>query len=127
MDPAAIGALLLYLFAAHVLMDFALQSETMAACKCPGTAHPAAQAVPWYFWLSAHAALHGAAAAAVLCCFGSPWWLVNFVFIGETLLHTAIDWGKCRRFYGIHTDQLLHYGCKLLWVAGGAYFHGGCS
>jgi len=108
-------ALLLFLLAAHVLMDFALQSETMALCKCRSCTNPIARSVPWYYWLLAHSLLHGAAVGIVLRWFDSDWNLVAAIVCGETLLHALIDHGKCEGWYRIHTDQLLHVACKLLW------------
>lgn len=60
-------ALLFFLLAAHALMDYALQSGTIAACKCRGSDHPVARTVPWYYWLVAHAVLHGTARLAPWC------------------------------------------------------------
>jgi hypothetical protein len=36
--------------------------------------------------------------------------------LAELLLHALIDRLKCRGWYGITVDQLLHLACKLLWV-----------
>jgi hypothetical protein len=117
-------ALLFFLLAAHALMDFALQGGTMAACKCRGCAEPVAKAVPWFYWLTAHALLHGAAVAAVVRWFGFDWNSAAILGIAETAIHWLIDHGKCAKWYGIHADQGLHLACKLLWwglVAGGAF------
>ena len=61
-------ALLFFLVAAHALMDYALQSETIATCKCRGCDSPVAKNVPWYYWLTAHTLLHGAAVGARRIC-----------------------------------------------------------
>lgn len=64
--------------------------------------------VPWYHWLAAHAAIHG---ACVLLVTGS-------VLLGalETCAHFAIDFGKCEGWFGIKTDQALHFACKAAWL-----------
>jgi hypothetical protein len=108
-------ALLLFLLAGHALMDFALQSETMATCKCRKCDNPIAKAVPWYYWLTAHSTLHGAAVGAVIRWFGYDWQVVAAFGLAETAFHWVIDHGKCQRWYGIHIDQGLHVACKLLW------------
>lgn len=103
---------LFWLLAGHVIADFALQSDAMAKGK---NRHrkteppPGAKYQPtWYYWLSAHSGVH---AAAVALATGS-------VFLGvcEWVAHWVIDFFKCENRYGIHTDQALHVGCKLLWV-----------
>jgi hypothetical protein len=121
-DPRPI-LLLLYLVAGHALVDFAWQSEAMALGKCPRTQHPAARAVPWYYWLAAHALLHGAAVGLVCQGMGVAPARTLALALAETLAHALIDLGKCRGWYGIHRDQALHLLCKLLWwcLAVGAF------
>jgi hypothetical protein len=116
-------ALLFFLLASHALMDYALQSETIAYCKCKGSDHPAAKAVPWYYWLTTHAFLHGAAVGVVIRWFGFEWTVVAILAVSETVIHWLIDYGKCRNWFNIHADQAFHIACKLLWwglIAGGA-------
>jgi hypothetical protein len=112
-----LAALLFFLVAAHALADYALQTEAIATCKCRGSDNPVAKSVPWYYWLTAHAFLHGAAVGAVLRWFGLGWDEVVAFAAAETAVHWLIDWGKCERWYGIHVDQGLHVGCKFAWVA----------
>lgn len=117
-------ALLFFLLAAHALMDYALQSETMATCKCRGCTDPVAKVVPWYYWLTAHAVLHGAAVGVVVRWFGFDWPAAVILGIAEAVLHGVIDYGKCRQWYDIHVDQGYHVACKLLWwglIAGGVF------
>ena len=116
-------ALLFFLLAAHALMDFALQTEMIAACKCRGSDHPVAKAVPWYYWLTAHAFLHGAAVGVVIRWFGFEWYAVAILATSETAIHWLIDYGKCQNWFNIHADQAFHVACKILWwglIAGGA-------
>jgi len=110
-----LAALLFFLLAAHALMDFALQSETMAVCKCRRCDNPIAKIVPWYYWLAAHSVLHGAAVGAVIRSFGYDWNLVVAFALAETAIHALIDHGKCQNWYAIHVDQTLHVACKILW------------
>ena len=115
-------ALLFALLAGHALVDFSLQTEWMARAKSRHAGPPAAydpklhgpvQAI-WPYVLSAHALQHG---LAVYLVTGQ---LV--LGLAETVAHALIDFAKCERLYGIHTDQALHVACKVLWIAmlGGA-------
>jgi hypothetical protein len=106
-----------YLLAGHALMDYALQGDAMATCKCRGSRHPAAAAVPWYYWLTAHALLHAAAVAVVVRLHGHAEHVALGFGLAEAVVHWLIDYGKCSRWYGIHVDQGLHVGCKLAWAA----------
>ena len=100
------------LLVGHALADFALQGPAMAKGK---NRHrktdppPGAKYQPtWHYWLSAHALIHG---GAVYLVTGSVW-----LGIAETIAHTVIDFGKCENWYGIHTDQAAHIGCKIIWT-----------
>ena len=115
--------MLFFLLAGHALMDFSLQTDTIAVCKCRRANHMIQQAVPWYYWLTAHALLHGAAVGLVVAM-GYPgnWNLIVGFGLAETLIHWVIDYGKCEKLYNIHIDQGLHILCKLVWwgmLAGG--------
>jgi|HubBroStandDraft_4_1064222.scaffolds.fasta_scaffold59624_4 hypothetical protein len=98
--------LLWWLVVGHALADFALQSDAMALGKNRHLSNKTG--VPWPYWLSAHAMIHGGTVAIIL---RSP---VLGVF--ETMAHWVIDFGKCEGYYGIHIDQALHGACKLLWL-----------
>ncbi len=108
-------ALLFFLMASHALVDYALQSETMASCKCRNCDSPVAKSVPWYYWLTAHALLHGAAVGAVVRWCGFDWNTVAALALAETVTHWVIDFGKCQQWFTIHLDQALHLICKLAW------------
>lgn len=88
----------------HFVADFALQGDRMAVEKCPGKD----VTLPWQWWLAAHAAIHGFVVAAVT---GLP-----FLGLGEWVLHALVDMAKCRKRYGLRTDQTLHLVTKLLWA-----------
>ena len=96
-----------WLVVGHALADFVLQSETMALGK---NRHLSSKtAVPWPYWLSAHALIHGGIVTLILT---SP-----LLGAFEAVAHWTIDFGKCDGYYGIHIDQGLHAACKLLWLA----------
>jgi hypothetical protein len=107
--------MLFFLLAGHALMDFALQSDAMAVCKCRCTDNPLQKSVPWYYWLTAHCLLHGAAVGVVLHWATGNWDLAIAFALLETVVHWFIDLGKCERLYSIHVDQGLHVACKVLW------------
>jgi hypothetical protein len=92
----------------HALADFVLQSDTMARAKdrhadfMKGVSE---SFPPWYYWLAAHALVHG---GAVYLFTGSA--LLGLV---EAVLHSAIDYAKCERWIGFHQDQALHVACKV--------------
>lgn len=103
--PLASGLDLFALLAmGHFLGDFGLQSDRMAIEKCPGRD----ATLPWIWWLVAHAGIHGFLVAVLT---GVP-----VLGVAEWALHSLIDMGKCRRWYGLGLDQSLHLGCKLLWT-----------
>lgn len=101
------------LLCGHAIADFALQTDWIAKNKSRHNLVPAGydpvrhgplQKI-WPYVLSAHALIHGAMVFAV----------TQSVLLAaiETAAHWAIDFGKCERKYGIHTDQALHILCKL--------------
>lgn len=98
--------LFLLLAMGHFVGDFALQSDRMAREKCPRVKR---NTLHWGWWLGAHAGIH---AFLVAMLTGMP-----LLGLAEWVLHAGIDLGKCRRLYSIGMDQVLHLGCKLLWVA----------
>ncbi|MCI0705772.1 MAG: DUF3307 domain-containing protein [Planctomycetia bacterium] len=124
-------ALLFFLIAAHALMDFALQTDPMAVCKCRKANNPLQATVPWYYWLTAHAFLHGAAVGVVIRWVWEAEWVVVAAFaFAETFIHWFIDLGKCEKLYSMHIDQALHVICKIAWwglIAGGIVTRSGFS
>lgn len=101
-------ALLFALLAVHALLDFPLQGDTLAVNKNPDANTELQKHVPWYYWLGAHAFIHGGGVALVT---GSVW-----LGLAETFAHFWIDLCKCKKFFNIHVDQLLHVVCKVVWV-----------
>lgn len=96
------------LVAGHALADFPLQSEAIAIEKNRHSKSDLQKHVPWYYWLGAHASIHGAIVGLIT---GS---LVLGIL--EATAHAMIDFGKCEKWYDIHVDQALHLACKVLWV-----------
>jgi len=76
--------LLALLSMGHFLGDFGLQSDRMAAEKCRGQD----ATLPWQWWLTAHAAIHGLIVALLT---GVP-----ALGLAEWGAHTLIDYGKCQ-------------------------------
>ena len=93
----------------HALADYALQSESMAREKNRHSTTPLQASVPWFYWLTAHALIHGGAVGLVT---GSVWF-----GLAETIAHWFIDLIKCEGWTNIHQDQALHIGCKGAWAA----------
>lgn len=105
-----------YLFCAHFAADYSLQGDTMALQKSRFTDNGLAKAVPWYYWMLAHACIHGAFVALIT---GRP--LLGAI---EVVLHFLTDDAKCRKVFGIHADQILHLGAKAVYLAIVAYTGG---
>ncbi len=107
--------LLFKLFAAHAIADYCLQNDYMATNKNRNAKpkgydpalHGPMQAV-WPYVLTGHALSHG---VLIYLATGSV-----ELGIAETYCHWTIDFGKCERWYGIHTDQWLHFTCKIIWA-----------
>lgn len=103
---------LFWLLVGHAVGDFWAQSDALAQMKNrnrPNTRVPPGQKPQtiWVYALTSHALMHGGIVALVT---GSVW-----LGLAETVAHWLIDFGKCENWYGIHADQAMHGGCKLLW------------
>ena|SRR5579864_7852520 len=105
---AIILQLLFIMLAVHALLDFAIQGDAVAKEKSRHSTSELQKHVPWYYWLTAHAMIHGAGVMLVTGSFT--------LGILETLAHWAIDFGKCEKWYSIHVDQALHFVCKVAWI-----------
>lgn len=111
-DP---GSLLFALMCGHAFADFAFQTDWIAKNKnrhaIPAgydpKLHGPMQAI-WPYVLSSHALIHGFFVAVLT---GS-----TQLGLAEAFVHWITDFGKCEKWYGIHTDQAIHIGSKLLWV-----------
>jgi hypothetical protein len=116
------------LFGGHAIADYGLQSAYVAEFKVRGPKNP-----DWFVTLFAHCLIHGicvlmavtAVAWLALAAGGVPpiKALTSAAALGvalgwtETAIHFAIDDAKGQKRFDYRTDQLLHYGCKLLWTA----------
>lgn len=99
----------------HALADFPLQGEFLAKGKnrhTPTFGVPPGQTPQriWIHCLSAHALIHAGTVGVIT----GRW---DYA-VAEGVLHWAIDFAKCENWTGIHTDQILHYVCKLVWAVG---------
>lgn len=99
--------ILILLIAAHFICDFLFQTNDIAIGKDP-TRDRYHLNIPWGYWMTTHALTHGVAVFLIT---------QNIhLLILETVVHGYIDYFKCKKIYYIHTDQLLHIACKVLWV-----------
>lgn len=106
MIPESMLVVLALLVFCHALGDYPLQNDYMARGKNWNTP---VEGVPWYYLLGAHAVIHGGLAGLAT---GSL-----LVGILETGAHFFIDSLKNHGIISIHSDQALHIGCKVVWVA----------
>ena len=109
--------MLFFLFAGHALMDYPLQGEATATCKCRGAGTALQKQVPWYYWLSSHAAIHGLAVGVVVYWFGFGLEVATWFAVAEAVIHFVIDFCKCEGLFNLHVDQGLHLLCKVVWWA----------
>lgn len=93
-----------WLLCAHALADFALQSDAVARGK---NRHTTLQPPPgqkpqvnWFYWLTAHALIHGGLVALV----------VAMPAVGAIVaaVHWLLDFAKCEGWTTIHGDQAGH-------------------
>jgi len=111
---SCLGALFLALLIAHAVADYPLQGTFLAIAKNRhNDASPLfpGEAPPQWLWiqaLSAHSLIHA----------GAVWLVTGSVVLGiaEFILHWLIDYAKCERWTGFHTDQALHVACKAGYV-----------
>ena len=105
--------ILFVLLVAHAFADFAFQPTDMATGKNrhrrPANLPPGQKYTPcWQYWLTAHALVHG----------GTLFLLTGSFICGvmETVAHWIIDFMKCENWTNPHTDQLLHFLCKVFYL-----------
>ncbi len=98
-----------WLVSGHALVDFSLQNDTLAREKSRHSDTPLQKVVPWGWWLTAHALMHG-----------MPVMFVTHrvdLAVGEVVAHWCIDFAKCEKSISLPVDQGLHILCKVLWLA----------
>jgi Protein of unknown function (DUF3307) len=124
-------AIFFLLLCGHALADYALQSDAMAKGKNRHTPIDPSKVPPgqtpqvcWFYWLTAHALIHGLTVALLLLLAlphteaaawspGLAFRLAATAGILEAISHSWIDLVKCEGLTSIHQDQLLHILCKL--------------
>ncbi|WDS62185.1 hypothetical protein [Pseudomonas phage D6] len=97
--------LLFLLCIGHALADYPWQGEFVSQAKNRNTA---VGKVYWKWVLPQHGLIH---ALPIYVVTGSV--LLAFA---EFICHTIIDFFSCEGKISFRTDQLLHLGCKVLWV-----------
>jgi hypothetical protein len=114
--------LLFWLLVAHAAADYWMQSDSLAKMKnrnrnaaefCPPGQKPQKM---WFYALTAHALMHGAAVYLVAFWFTHDPVVSLLLGTAETIHHWYVDFGKCENWYGIHTDQSLHILVKIVWL-----------
>ena len=100
---------LFYLFTAHAVTDYALQSDFMASRKRPSKSrHLSDEYGPWWWWMTAHSLINGLGVAIVL----SSWYLG----VAEAIVHGLADTYKCQGKITTYQDQALHLLSKVVWM-----------
>lgn len=97
--------LLCYLFVAHAVCDYPLQGDFLARAKNHKQPIPG---VPWFTCLLMHSLIH---AGAVAILTGSM-----FLAFVELVIHICTDYAKSDGRFGFNTDQVIHLGCKVIYV-----------
>jgi hypothetical protein len=90
----------------HSLADYPLQGQFLADGK---NRHTAVGQLFWPYHLSSHATIH---AGFVLIITGSV-----YLALAEFVVHGITDWMKCEGKISMLIDQIVHYGCKIVWAA----------
>ncbi|BDD79494.1 hypothetical protein [Burkholderia phage FLC8] len=99
------------LLAVHAFFDFPGQGQFLSDIKnklVPG--------FPWWYGLTMHALIQGAAAGSVAWLFLPS--VALKVAIVEMVWHWAIDWLRVNKHISAMGDQALHIACKLLFAIG---------
>ncbi|MCY1421714.1 hypothetical protein D9M71_373780 [compost metagenome] len=89
----------------HAFADYPMQSDFIANAKNHTTD---LGRVFWKWVLPSHGLIHAMPVYVVTGSFA--------LAFAEFLAHSVIDYLKCDGKIGFNTDQLLHIGCKVLWV-----------
>lgn len=112
-----LDTLFLMIFA-HALADFVLQPEAMGYGKNRHAAiHDKEHSLfpVWWYWLSAHALIHGGSVYVVAALIIGSGYAIVLALV-ETVVHWLTDFAKCEGWIGVHTDQAIHIGCKILYA-----------
>lgn len=112
-------ALLFWLFVSHAMGDFALQNNWIATHKSRHNEPAVKSKYPQFVWLhvlTAHAGLHAGFTAASVYVVTNNLKLGVCLGFAEFIAHWLIDFAKSEDKFGFHTDQFLHYLCKVVWA-----------
>jgi hypothetical protein len=98
----------------HGLADYPLQGAFLASSKNrygDPSVFFGGSGVPkglWVHALTAHSMIHA----------GGVWLVTGSCFLGllEFVLHWITDFVRCENWIGFTTDQMIHVGCKVLFV-----------
>ena len=63
----------------------------------------------WFYWMSAHALIHGGVIALVF----PEFWYLGLI---EVIIHFIIDFMKCQNKLNPHQDQLLHFVFRIMYL-----------
>lgn len=93
------------LLCGHALADFSLQTNAMGIGK-KRKADPGP--VPWYYWLTSHALIHG----------GVVYLITQSIVCGivEVMSHWWIDFLKCEGKINLREDQAYHLLFKITYL-----------
>ena len=89
----------------HAFADYPMQSDFIANAKNHTTD---LGKMFWKWVLPSHGLIHALPVYIVTGSFA--------LALAEFVCHTIIDYLKCDGRISFNTDQLLHMGCKVLWV-----------
>jgi hypothetical protein len=120
MDHAILPFALMLLLGGHAVADYGLQSAYVAEMKVRTEKNP-----DWFVTLGAHCLIHGFLVAVVILGIAlldgmqirQAAGAAGLLAWAEFGIHFAIDHAKGQKRFSYLVDQLLHYGCKLLWLA----------
>lgn len=109
-NPHSFVAVLFGLIAAHFICDYVFQPFAMFKGKnhLASKLDDTAPNINWWYWLTAHSAMHGVAVYIVTRNL--------YLDLAETTAHWLIDWGHNAGKYSLHAEQAMHLACKLLWA-----------
>lgn len=63
----------------------------------------------WFYWMSAHALIHGGIIALVF----PEFWYLGLI---EVIIHFIIDFMKCQNKLNPHQDQFLHFIFRIMYL-----------
>ena len=95
----------------HALADFVLQPDAMGYGKNRNDKiHDKEHSLfpVWWYWLTAHSLVHG----------GVVYLITGSLILGviESVVHWVTDFAKCEGWIGMHLDQAIHIGCKVVYA-----------